>query len=332
MTSAEPTSDIMVRLPRTYDVARLHADLAALQHIQPVAQPGPYHAGEWKGISLRSIGGRQDTMPSMAGLETYQDTEALGRTPYLKEILDSIACPKEVVRILTLPPGGHIQNHFDYQTNFQFGLIRLHVPIVTHPDVEFVVADQRCHWKEGELWYADFSKFHWVKNNSPITRIHMVMDIQINDFILDLFPADFVERRRAEGISLTRKPLESGEASLRCFVCDIMIPARAIPILYSGRNLLRNMKDTPAGVRLIDGKLVVLLDNVPSFALERVGDTSFSIVGLASGCSLDFAFDGELVKKLDLNLHGVPEDLFAARLGKLRGKAKTDHQISLPVV
>jgi len=79
-------------------------------------------------------------------------------------------------------------------------LLRLHLPILTHPDVAFTIEGQRMNWKAGELWYGDFSRVHSVKNDSQIVRVHMVIDVQINDFVLSLFPEDFIARRRAEGI------------------------------------------------------------------------------------------------------------------------------------
>ena len=122
---------VAVRLPRTYEVERLRQDLQVLRDVQGAPQPGPYHAGEWTGIALHSMGGKDSVFPSAPGMDHYQETENLKRTPYFKYVLDDLKCPKEVVRILFLPPGGYIKDHFDFHTNFQFGLLRLHIPIIT---------------------------------------------------------------------------------------------------------------------------------------------------------------------------------------------------------
>ena len=76
---------------------------------------------------------------------------------------------------------------------------------------------------------------HSVKNDSPITRVHMVIDVQINDFVLSLFPDDYVERRRAEGISMTREPIAASEAELRRFTCDFRIPGELLPMFTISR-------------------------------------------------------------------------------------------------
>jgi hypothetical protein len=42
-----------------------------------------------------------------------------------------------------------------------------------------------------------------------------VIDVQINDFVLSLFPEDFVARHRAEGMSIMSDPLLASEDELR---------------------------------------------------------------------------------------------------------------------
>jgi hypothetical protein len=325
----EPVS---IQLPRNYDVNLLQRDLEALRDFAQAPQPGPYHAGEWTGIALHSMGGKQSVFPSAAGLETYQYTDAIRVTPYFRQILDELRCPKEVVRVLTLPPGGHIKEHYDFHTNFQFGLVRLHIPLVTHPDVVFFIDGQRMNWKEGELWYGDFSKVHWIKNESSVTRVHLVIDSQINDFLLSLFPQDYIERRRAEGISITRKPHSVSDADLRRYLCDFQIPGEFLPMFTIGKDMRTLRKGARAAVRLINGKLVTLLDGEPAFVLQRVSGDTFGISGLPNGITLQFREDGSEVQEVILNLKGLPMDLYFARLGRMRGPAVPDRAVSLSVL
>jgi hypothetical protein len=322
---------VSVRLPLHYDVALLQRDLHALREIQRAPQPGPYHKGEWTGIALHSMGGKQSVFPSAAGTDQYQETVELQRAPYYKQILNDLKCPKEVVRILFLPPGGHIKDHFDFHTSFQFGLLRFHIPIVTHPDVVFMIDGQRVFWNPGELWFGDFSKVHSVKNNSPIVRVHMVIDVQINDFILSLFPEDFIERRRAEGISITREPMPASDSELRRFACDFRIPGEFMPMFVIGKPLTSLAKGAHAAVRLIDGKLTVLIDHAPAFHLKRISDEIFGISGLPSGMTLQLRRENHVVRDVVLHMKGLPKDLYSARLGIFRGPAMGEQRISLPV-
>jgi hypothetical protein len=326
------TVPVAIRLPRTYDVDRLVADLQILRDVKSAPQPGPYHAGEWTGIALHSMGGKDSVFPSAAGMDTYQDTENLKRTPYFKEILDELACPKEVVRILFLPPGGYIKDHFDFHTSFQFGLLRLHIPIITDPNVHFIIDGEEMDWKAGELWYGDFSKVHSVKNDSQIVRIHIVIDVQINDFLLNLFPPDFIAARRAEGISMTQEPMPASATELRRFACDFKIPGEYMPMFVIGKPLATLARGAVAAVRLIDGKLAVLFDNEPAFRLDRVSEDTFSISGLPSGMTLQFKEQNSVVKETVLHMRGLPKDLYSARLGKFQNSTVQDRSVSLPVL
>lgn len=325
-------ADAAVRLPITYDVDQLLHDLRILSDVPTAPQPGPYHKGEWTGIALHTMGGKESVFPSAPGMDSYQGTENLRKTPYFKKILDDLACPKEVVRILFLPPGGHIKDHFDFHTSFQFGLVRLHLPILTDPDVAFVIDGERMNWKAGELWYGDFSRVHSVKNDSKIIRVHIVLDVLINDYLLSLFPADFVERRRVEGISMTREAVPSSEAELRKFICDFKIPGEFMPMFVIGKPLSTLIKGAVGSVRLIDGKLMVLVNNEPAFNLERVAGSTFSISGLPPGITLEFKEENHVVSEVALNLKGLPKDLYSARLGMFQGKAIDQRRVALPMV
>jgi hypothetical protein len=317
-----PSQDpVAVRLPMELDVELLVRDLQVLRDVQPAPQPGPYHRGEWTGIALHSMGGKQSVFPSAAGTDQYRGTEALQRTPYFREILDRLQCPKEVVRILFLPPGGHIKDHFDFHTSFQFGLLRLHIPIITHPDVEFIIDKQRVVWRAGELWYGDFSKVHSVKNNSDIVRVHMVIDVQINDFLLKLFPPEFIALRHAEGISIARQPLQSSESELRRYACDFDIPGEFMPMFVIGKSLATLANGARAAVRMIDGNLTVLMDGAPVCHLHRIADDVFGISGLPQGVTLQFRCERQVVKEVVLTMKGLPKDLYSARLGLFRGPA-----------
>jgi hypothetical protein len=323
---------VTIRLPRTYDVDQLVRDLQTIRDVEAAPQPGPYHEGEWKGIALYSAGGKDSVFPSAPGMDDYRETESLQRTPYFKWILDDLKCPKEVVRILFLPPNGEIKDHFDFHTSFQFGLLRLHIPIITHPDVVFVIDGQRVTWGGGELWYGDFSRVHSVKNKSSIVRAHMVIDVQINDFVLSLFPEDFISRRRSEGISMTRAPMPAPEAELRRFICDFRIPGELMPMFVIGKPLSTLARGAIAATRIIDGKLTVLIDNERAFRLERISSDTFGISGLPSGITLQFQEEDQSVGRVVLDMKGLPRDLYSARLGIFLEPSIGQQQISLPVV
>src|SRR5262249_44878642 len=150
-------------------------------------------------------------------------------------------------------------------SNFQCGSIRIHVPIVTHEKVVFSLDGERVRWREGELWYGDFSKPHWLRNESDVLRVHLVIDVEIDEWVLGLFPEDFVERRRAEGsgISLRRTPIPARDEDLRRFECSFHVPGEVMPLFGGGRKLAELAAGADASARVQDGRLVVSLDGTP---------------------------------------------------------------------
>ena len=44
--------------------------------------------------------------------------------------------------------------------------------------------------REGETWYFNVNFFHSVTNNSPLDRIHLVIDCVVNDWLRAFFPLE----------------------------------------------------------------------------------------------------------------------------------------------
>ncbi|TCO55603.1 aspartyl/asparaginyl beta-hydroxylase domain-containing protein [Actinocrispum wychmicini] len=304
---------ICARLPRDYDPELLRRDLDSLRALPQAPQPGPYHDGDWTGLELYA------QLPDR--LHHFGPTPALDHAPYLARILAELDCPKLLVRLLTLPPGSDIGEHNDAGSNFQFGSLRLHVPIVTHPDVIMVIDGERVFWQPGELWWGDFSRRHWLRNDSDVTRVHMVIDVQINDFVLGLFPPELVAEKRQTGIS-THRPLvaeaERTDTTLAPFACDFTLPATLMPLFGHGTSLQELARDGVAQCHPENGRLVVTLDGARAFAMERVGERSFSIIGQPPGIEVEFS-SADDPEKAEVIVRGVPEDLYAAQLGFQQG-------------
>jgi hypothetical protein len=159
----------------------------------------------------------------------------------------------------------------------------------------------------------------------------MVIDVQINDFILSLFPEGFIQQRRVEGISITTEPMPASEAELRRFACNFRIPGEFMPMFVIGKPLTSLAKGSEAAVRLINGELTVLIDGAPAFRLERIGDETFGISGLPPGMTLQLKRENHIVREVILHMKGLPKDLYSARLGILRGPMMAEQSVALPV-
>ncbi len=143
----------------------------------------------WSGVMLRSVAGSLTDMEGTRG--EFADTSVLARCPYLREVVDAFKCEKKRVRLLRLQVGAIIKVHIDEALNFDLGEVRIHVPIVTDPAVEFYVNHKRVVMKEGEVWYMDATYPHSVKNGSSIDRVHLVLDCVVNDWVRSVMSLDF---------------------------------------------------------------------------------------------------------------------------------------------
>ncbi len=194
---------ISAKLDLAFDEKLLLRDLeTAKKHFSTHAQVGPYHDGSWRGITLRAFKGNLKPF-SVIYQGEGEDTEVMQYCPYFKEVFDSFPCPINTARLLFLPPGKVIGKHRDH-FSIKTGLVRLHAPIVTHENVDFRIADQIMQWRAGELWFGNFAEVHSVKNNSDITRVHLVLDCTVTEGLLEHFPKNFLEAYRGE----IRIPLE----------------------------------------------------------------------------------------------------------------------------
>lgn len=290
-----------IRLSPRYDVQRLRSDLRGiLAACSPTELEHGYHDGSWAGIALVAAGGRAD--PNSFAFNTSDaapgPTEVLARAPYLGEVLASIDAPKSTVRILRLSRGSRIHPHRDPPANFQTGLLRLHLPIVTHPDVTMILAGRPAHWGEGELWWGDFSRVHSVENNSPIDRMHLVMDCAITEALLSLFPEPFVAAQRRLGVTMHAEPCALPASALRQFECSFHVPRFTLPsaAMMSGTARLQ-----------LDGDVLRLyLDGEPRFALVPLSPFELGLRGWPTGMRLVFELEDQRVKSLTLEVRGMP--------------------------
>lgn len=187
-----------IQLNLSFDPVRLQQDLEiAVNNFKSAPQIGAYHDGSWKGIALRSIDGDAgNTVAHSSGI--CKDTPVLEQCPYFREILQGFKFQVGVARLLFLPPGKKIGEHTDKGHGWHMGLARLHIPIVTHPDVIMMIGGERCQWKPGEFWFGDFRQPHWLHNQSDITRVHLVIDCFVDDEFLTLFPAAALDAINAD--------------------------------------------------------------------------------------------------------------------------------------
>lgn len=172
-----------VRFATRHDVARLLADLAAAVEVARwIEKPEKDRYFEWSAIPLYTQYGAVSSAAvdlhvpvTMAG--DFAPTPAGRACGHVREIVDAFAAARLRVRFMRLGPGGRIGRHRDRQYGWGLPILRLHVPVVTNPDVELLLADRCVVMAPGELWYLDTTKDHEVVNRGATERVHLVIDL-----------------------------------------------------------------------------------------------------------------------------------------------------------
>jgi LPS sulfotransferase NodH len=157
------------RLPVRFDVERLRAEVAALPDQAWVRHPNQIQGNS--AVRLISVdGGENDDVNGR-----MQATTHLQNSPYIRQILASFGVVWSRSRLLRLAPGATVPEHADINYHW-FTRVRLHIPIITRPEVRFYCGDQVVHMAAGEAWVFDNWRSHRVENFTPDERIHLVAD------------------------------------------------------------------------------------------------------------------------------------------------------------
>ena len=158
---------------------------------------------DWTAISLRGYGPepldilKPNVLKSGVKEEVkLQDTSLLQKSGFqvINDILAKIPSTFERVRFMKIKANSGIGKHSD-RIDKDFGLedgniIRIHVPIRTNDQVEFCLWEGKeklvNYLEEGHYYYVDVRAPHAVTNNSDVDRIHLVIDVYVNDEIRKL--------------------------------------------------------------------------------------------------------------------------------------------------
>ena len=179
---------IAVRLNLGFDAAALLADADR-------PQPGDWllhfntsnYSGNWSGVVFRGPSAAYGIAPTSAiADDPVLDHPLLAACPAVAAALRAFECPILSARFLRLEPGAVIQEHRDDDLVPGLGKARIHIPVQTNPEVEFIVAGRRIKLLPGECWYLDLSHPHRVQNLGATTRIHLVIDCDRNDWLQSL--------------------------------------------------------------------------------------------------------------------------------------------------
>ena len=179
-----------VRLPLAFDPVRLAADLAVFESDEWIAHfVTQNYEGDWSALPLRAQAGATHPIQmiySPPGATEFVDTPFLARAPYFAEVIAAFQCPVTCVRLMRLTPGSAIKEHSDHDLAAEEGVARIHVPVLSNDGVEFHLNRVPVAMKPGETWYLRLADPHSVTNGGDADRVHLVIDVVVDDWFEDL--------------------------------------------------------------------------------------------------------------------------------------------------
>lgn len=102
-------------------------------------------------------------------------TENLRRCPYIMEVMAELDATWGRSRLMGLEAGADVPPHVDVHYYWRTHL-RIHIPVITNPQVRFTCEGETVHMKAGECWLLDSFHPHTVQNLGEDLRIHLVLD------------------------------------------------------------------------------------------------------------------------------------------------------------
>lgn len=175
-----------VRLPFAFDPDLLRRDLETIGRDWIDHLVRQNYEGSWSVLPLRHTAGATHPVMMIYSDPTateFVDGPLLARTPYFREVLAQFRCPLHAARLMRLTPGSVIKPHRDHDLAAEWGTARVHIPITTNPDVEFLLNGTPLAMALGEAWYLRLADEHAVANRGTSDRVHLVIDCIVDDWL-----------------------------------------------------------------------------------------------------------------------------------------------------
>jgi hypothetical protein len=157
------------RFPFRFDVERLRHEVEAI----------PEHC--WREHHEGFEGNSALTLITTNGTDNdgvdppMRPTEHLLRSPYILQIMERFRTLMGRARLMRLAPRAGVPPHIDIQYYWR-ARARVHIPVVTHPDIKFRCGSEIVHMGAGEAWTFDNWRTHQVVNDTDVRRVHLTFD------------------------------------------------------------------------------------------------------------------------------------------------------------
>lgn len=211
-----------IQLPVQFDAALLADEMRALG--EAAWRPHPQKFAGNFALPLISVEGDPDS-DSVAG--PMRPTPYLDACPGMRDVLAQLGAVWGRTRLMKLDPHAEVALHAD--TNYYWcERVRVHVPILTQPDVRFMCGEAEVNMAPGECWIFDTWRPHKVVHANGHERVHLVADTVGSERFWELANQGRVPARDAANwrpTQLQGADSSAGELMLEsCNVPTVMTP------------------------------------------------------------------------------------------------------------
>jgi len=157
------------------DVDRIVERLEALpqENWKLVHEAGDYFSDNWQVIHL---------------IRDNEPTEYFDMFPELKRFRDWCKAHIDILVFYKVKPDSKLHRHRDLSGTLEVGRLRFHVPLKTNEKCIFEVSKIPLKMVKGDIWALNTSYLHAVENNSNQDRIHLVAQVEVNEWAWSLLP------------------------------------------------------------------------------------------------------------------------------------------------
>ena len=159
-----------IRLPFMFDANQLAKEAVRLS--PDASMPHPSGIKGNSAIALISRNG-EDNDDFGGQMST---TRHLGSCPYHRQVIASFSEVLARSRLMKLDAGCEVVSHVDFNYHWHTR-VRIHVPVITNPEVIFICGEKKLNMRAGECWIFDNWRKHNVINAGREDRVHLVVDL-----------------------------------------------------------------------------------------------------------------------------------------------------------
>ncbi len=138
-----------------------------------VHETGDYHSDNWQVIHLI-----KDNVP----------TKYFEMFPELNKFREWCKAHIDILVFYKVKPDSKLHRHRDLSGTLEVGRLRFHIPLKTNDQCIFEVSKKPLKMLKGDVWALNTSYLHAVENNSQQDRIHLVAQVEVNEWAWSLLP------------------------------------------------------------------------------------------------------------------------------------------------